>query len=245
MSRPLRVVVERLHEGEITLDPGAARYVTRVHRLAAGARFVVIDPARGLEADAELIGGRGRELVCRVERVRNAARAEARITLVQAFGKSDKIDQVVRDATALGVSALYVVDGSRSVPRLDERHVPARQARWAKVAAEAARQSGRGDVPVLEGPLSLGAALERAAAELGPKLVLHPEGKHGLEQALGGWRGKAPLWLAIGPEGGWAPGELEVLAASGFESVTLGAWVLRTETAAVAALGAIVARLTG
>jgi 16S rRNA (uracil1498-N3)-methyltransferase len=160
------------------------------------------------------------------------------ITLFQAVGKGDKIDQVVRDATALGAKRLVVVTTVRSVPKLAER-AQARRERWRQIAVAAARQSGRGDVPEVTLPLPLATALEQAPA--GRRIVLDPGADVPLARALDGWSASEPLSALIGPEGGLDDSELEAARAAGFSAVRFGPFVLRTETAATALLGALVA----
>lgn len=235
----LRVPMTDLEAGERVLEPRAARYVTRVRRVAVGQPFVVFDAARGLEADARLVEVRGARAVCRIGAVRPAARSPFAVTLIQALGKGDKIDRVVRDATALGVHRIVVVDSGRSVPRLGER-AAARRDRWRAVAIEAARQSGRGDLPEIEGPKPFAEAL--ADAERGARRVVLVPGAAPVAGVLAGAPG-APVVLLIGPEGGFDDDELARACSAGFVPAALGPFVLRTETAATAALGAVTAWL--
>jgi 16S rRNA (uracil1498-N3)-methyltransferase len=126
---------------------------------------------------------------------------------------------------------LVVVRCERSV----KRSIDVQRCR--RVAIEAARQSGRGDVPVVEGPLPFAAAVRDAAPGL--RLLLHPDG----EQPLGAFplASDADVTLAVGPEGGFTPDELEAARGAGFALARLGRFVLRTETACAAALGALAA----
>ncbi len=122
MARVIRVAVSELAEGELTLDEAASRYLVRVHRASVGARFVAFNPRAKVEADATLLSADPRRSRCRVDTPRPAsALPMAHVTLLQGVGKGDKLDQVVRDATALGVERLVVVATARSVPRLAER----------------------------------------------------------------------------------------------------------------------------
>lgn len=223
----LRVPLSELREGERTLAAEAARYVVRVHRLGIGDRFVAFDPAARLEADVEMVS-LGKQVVVRIEGVREATRVARReVCVVQALGKGTKLDAVVRDATELGATRIVPAVADRSVKRRTDLE------RLRRVALEAARQCGRGDVPVVEAPLRLATALE----ELGGGVVLHPEAPEGLGAVLRDLEGGVAI--AIGPEGGLSDEELAVASASGWRLARLGAFVMRTETACAAALGAV------
>jgi 16S rRNA (uracil1498-N3)-methyltransferase len=236
----LRVVVRGLAEGEQVLDSEAARYVAVVHRLGPGARLLATDPERGLEADAELVRVRGREVVCRIGVVRAAPATAARVTLVQALAKADKVDRVVGAATALGVARIVVMLAERCVPRPADAR---RRDRWRRIAEQASRQSGRGRAPEILGPLPVAEALAAAAEEHAARLCLDPAAAVCLGAALAAWSPADPLVLLVGPEGGLSAAEQAAALAAGFLGCRLGRLVLRTETAAVAALGAVVARL--
>jgi 16S rRNA (uracil1498-N3)-methyltransferase len=240
MTGNLRVYVGGLREGDIDLDPDASRYVTRVHRLRAGDAFTAFDPRARLEAPGVILAcsrGRSRVRIGPPTGAGNVSRTDVR--LVQALGKGHKPDQVVRDATALGVRELVLVESSRTVVRLGARG-PDRRARWEGIAIEAARQSGRGDLPRIEGPVALEAALETGR---GLRLVLDAAGSIPFDVALEGWVPTDRITILVGPEGGFGAREIDLALAHSFVAVRLGPFVLRTETAATAALGALVGRL--
>jgi 16S rRNA (uracil1498-N3)-methyltransferase len=250
MARTLRVPLAALRAGERVLPEAEARYVTRVHRLGVGDVFVAFDPEERLEADVELVHvgrdvvGRdvvGRDVVGRLGEPRAARRtARTPVTLLQALGKSDKPERVLRDATALGVEAVVFVETARSVVHLADR-AEGRRRRWRAIAVDAARQSGRGDVPEVTGPLSLPEALAVAEGASG-RICLSPEATSTFQEVLDGSPPDAHVALLVGPEGGFTTDEVSAAKAAGFTPASFGELVLRTETAAVAALGAIVAR---
>jgi 16S rRNA (uracil1498-N3)-methyltransferase len=240
MARTLRVPLAALRAGERVLPEAEARYVTRVHRLGVGDVFVAFDPEERLEADVELVHV-GRDVVGRLGEPRAARRtARTPVTLLQALGKSDKPERVLRDATALGVEAVVFVETARSVVHLADR-AEGRRRRWRAIAVDAARQSGRGDVPEVTGPLSLPEALAVAEGASG-RICLSPEATATFQEVLDGSPPDAHVALLVGPEGGFTTDEVSAAKAAGFTPASFGELVLRTETAAVAALGAIVAR---
>jgi len=241
VSRSLRVPCRVLAPGEFVLEPDTARYVTRVHRLGAGATFVAFDPGGRVEADVTILSV-GREVRCQVGDVRaSSAVADSGVTLIQALGKGDKPERVIRDATALGVERVVLCYSRRTVARPGERS-PSRLDRWRSIAVEAARQSGRGDVPAIERPLPFDEALQGAAVVRGRRLCLVPAAPDSFGTLLRDHRRGEPLAVLIGPEGGFDDAEIVAAVHAGFELASFGRFVLRTETMAVAVLGALAGR---
>jgi 16S rRNA (uracil1498-N3)-methyltransferase len=238
VSRPLRVPLDSLAEGLCPLRGPVARYVTRVHRRAPGDALLLFDPGTGMEADARLVEGPPPDAWCRVEPPRPSGYRPLPIRVIQGLGKADKAEEVIRAATALGAAAVTLVQTDRSVARVAGERAGAKLERYRRVAVEAARQCGRGDVPSLAGPGLLPEAL--AALGSGLRLRLSPDAPP-LFEALGGWSAGEPLTLLIGPEGGFEEHELMAARGAGFLPASLGSTTLRTELAGVAALGALVA----
>jgi 16S rRNA (uracil1498-N3)-methyltransferase len=163
-----------------------------------------------------------------------------RLTLFQGLPKADKMDMMEQKAVELGVHRVVPVLMERSIVRPDEAGMRKKQERWQKIAREACKQSGRvREVPV-DLPLAFPAFLESLAAE---EAVLVP-----WEEA----RSAGPLAFArahphpekisilIGPEGGITPEEIAALP-SAFQPLTLGPRILRTETAGLACVSALLA----
>ncbi len=239
--RPLRVAISPLRSGATILDEPTARYVSRVHRLGRGDRFVAFDPDAATEADVEITAAHDRDITVAISDVRpSASVAAGGLVLLQGIGKGDKPEDVIRAATALGVAEVVFVESRRSVVHVRDR-AETRRKRWHTVAVEAARQSGRGDVARTAGPVPLAEAVARLAAPAMRRVYLSARSELGLAEALQGHRAGAPLAVFIGPEGGLDDEEESLLVASGFVPAALGRFVLRTEIAAIAVLGAIAA----
>lgn len=235
-GRPLRVPVAGLRPGPLALPAEAARYVSTVHRLGPGAPLVLVDHAARLEANARVLSAVRGAVVVEVAEPRASASLPPRsIVLLQGLPKGDKMDAIVRDATELGVARVVPIFAARSLVRPGPGG-GGRLDRWRRVALEAARQCGRGDVPEVLDPLSVGDAF-RLALPAGPRLVLEP-GAPPLRDAFGPAPPSA-IAFAVGPEGGWEAAELATARAAGWALASLGPFVLRTETAAAAALGAL------
>jgi 16S rRNA (uracil1498-N3)-methyltransferase len=156
------------------------------------------------------------------------------VTLVQGVSASEKMDFTVQKATELGVAALQPVIAARSVGRLSGERAELKRAHWRRVAVSACEQCGRNRVPEVHRLLSL-AQYCRAAPAAGTRLLLSPRSELGLRAA----RLDGAVALAAGPEAGFTAEEEALLAGAGFVPVRLGPRVLRTETAALAALAVL------
>jgi 16S rRNA (uracil1498-N3)-methyltransferase len=233
--------VSPLAQGEVVIDRDVANYVTRVHRLGPGDAFVAFDPEGRTEADATIVSV-SRNVRCRLERVRpSTSVARTGITVVQAIGKGDKPERVVRDATALGVERVVFCVSRRTVARPGDRS-RVRHDRWRAIAVDASRQCGRGDVPVIEGPVPFDDAIAAECSRPALRLCLAPQATTSLVETIRGWRPGEPITVMIGPEGGFDDAELAAAEARGFARVSFGPFVLRTEIASVAVLGALLSR---
>lgn len=239
-SRPraLRVPLEGLAPGPRQLDGATARYVQRVHRLGPGDRLSFFDPILGVEADAEIVGSGAGSVDCELAGVHPSAYRAYPISLLQALAKGSKPDTTIAEATALGVERIVLLESERAVVRLDEERAAARRVRWQRIAIEAARQCGRGKIPVLHGPLALMDVLPQV---LEPRRLLLAAGGAPLLERLADWQPHQAVALLVGPEGGLSAQEVERALGLGFLPASLGPTTLRSELAGVAALGALVA----
>lgn len=235
----VRAPIPKLQEGVMILDAKTGHYLGRVLRLSVGTTITAFDPVARREADAEIEQNDENAFVVQVGPLRHAAIiADREITFIQGLAKGDKCDAIVRDATELGTTSVIVATTTRSIVRLDEARLEERRTRWERIAQEAARQCGRGDPPSV-GTGSWQDALaqvkensrkfclyEKAEIPLGPALI------RALESA-------APIAFAVGPEGGLTDEEVMSARRAGWDIVSLGSFVLRTETVAAAVLGAV------
>jgi 16S rRNA (uracil1498-N3)-methyltransferase len=232
MRQAPRAPLSPLLAGEQQLSRELGSYLVRVLRLRAGDAFVLFDPEAGTEAEAELL--RDVPASARVSEPRRASRVQRRdVTLLQGLAKSDKPEQVLRAAVALGAVGVTFLRTERSVVGAELR-----PERLRSVMLDAARQCGRADLPELGGLVDLDAALN---ASDGLGLLLDPSADQSLVELLRTLAPEHALALAVGPEGGFTAKEVERLLAAGFQPVRLAPFVLRTELAAVAALSVVAA----
>ncbi|HVJ15206.1 MAG TPA: RsmE family RNA methyltransferase [Polyangiaceae bacterium] len=238
MARRIRICLENLVPGERVLGADASHYVAHVQRLREGDELVVFDPAACLEASATVLEIAHKRVHCELGEPRPGKRSELDVSLLQCMGKGDKIDDVVRASTALGVSSVSLCESARGVLKLGER-APARLERLHSIALSAAQQSGRGDLPTIDGPHELRRLLADWNDRDALKLCLDPRAEESYGAALTRASGRH-VALLIGPEGGLSEDELELASNAGFTLVSFGAFVLRTELAGIAALGALI-----
>ncbi len=231
---------DQIGTDEITILGDDVKHL-RVLRLAPGDEVVLSD-------------GQGKDYTCRLvevgpeqatAKVVEAAVCEAEptvaITLYQGLPKSDKMDLIVQKCTEIGVSRFVPVATERAIVELKGSKAAKRIARWARIAEEAAKQSRRGRIPQIEPVMSWQEALADAAEQrkragddhflavvpyeleqtVSVRQVLVPHRQLGVGQAA----------IFIGPEGGLTSAEVDAAAALGCRPISLGARILRTETA--------------
>jgi 16S rRNA (uracil1498-N3)-methyltransferase len=221
----------------VAFSAAQAHQIRHVLRLRPGEAVTVFD-GTGREMEAALDGGPG-ALRAHVRRERRATPTAPRITLAQVVPRGAAMDQIVQQATELGVAGLVPLLAERSVRRVAER-----AARWARIMQEAAEQCGRPDLPALHAPVALDEFLEGPAAGR-PLVVCAPEAGQTLLAAARAAAGAARLTLLVGAEGGLSPEETEQLERRGALFASLGPHLLRTPTASLAALAVLQAGLAG
>ncbi|MEW6578963.1 MAG: RsmE family RNA methyltransferase [Chloroflexota bacterium] len=220
----------------VWLGDDVAHQLRHVLRLRPGARIVVLDD-RGWEYEVELLAVEhkaARGTIC--ERRPAGGEPPVRVTLAQALLKKDNFEWVLQKGTEIGVTRFVPLITARTVATSEGGVSATRQERWARIVREAAEQSRRGALPLIEASLSLSAALDSLAADL--TLIAWEE-----ERAMSLRAAVAPLRIAaapqvtvfIGPEGGFTAEEVAQAQARGAVAVSLGARILRAETAATAA----------
>ncbi len=229
-----------LAPGERRLEGAVAHYLGRVLRLRADDAFVAFDPASGREAPGVVLKTEPDAITVLFGALRDGTARPLRVVAwIQGLAKGEKCDGIVRDATELGANRITIATTSRSVVRLDAARASDRQARWARIAQEAARQCGRSEAPPVDGPSPWADALARAPADA-VRFCLWERATMPLGPALfGALASGAPLAFACGPEGGLEAGEVEEASSRGWAIASLGGLVLRTETVAAAVLGAV------
>ena len=222
--------------GVCDLPSAQAHHVAHVLRLAAGDALTLFD-GRGTVHDAVIAQCARGAVRVRVRASRSENReSPLQVTLVQAVSSGERMDYTVQKAVELGVTAVQPVLSARCVVRLSGERAAKRVAHWQAVAVAACEQCGRNHVPPVHPLLPFAAWLEQAAVAPGLRILLAPGGAARLQE-IGRPSGKVAL--LAGPEGGLTAAEAADAGRAGFVSLQLGPRVLRTETAALAALAAM------
>lgn len=217
---------------EVTVIRGGdARHIVRSLRLTPGDEVTLSD-GQGFEAASIILSTAADEVRLRPGEPRPGPRLPAELVLLQGVGKGSKVDFVVEKATELGADRIIAFTARRSVARPGDAAVQSRLGRWRRVAAEAAKQSQRSSIPQVDFAATLTEALG-IADPLDRILVLWEREASRLPQLAAP---AARVGVAVGPEGGFEDEEVAHLRQRGGEVVTLGPFILRTETAAVAGL---------
>lgn len=221
--------------GMLDAPTDQSHHLTHVLRLALGADLIVFD-GKGTEYAAviERIGKSRVTLKLSEGRQLNRESLLA-IDLAQGISSGERMDYTIQKAVELGVRAIQPLATERSVVRLTAERAAKRVIHWQAVAVAACEQCGRNRVPDVLPVMALTAWL----AGLSPgalRLTLAPGAAKSLRTIDSP---NAPVVMLVGPEGGLSPRERHDAEASGFQSVSLGPRILRTETAALAALAAM------
>lgn len=228
----------------LALSAEEGAHVARVLRMRAGDAVRLMAAGRLYSANLETV--RDGAVTLRVAGELPSPECPVRITLAQGLPKLDKLEMIVQKATELGVWDVLPLEMERSVARLDGREAQKRE-RLARIALEAAKQSGRAQVPTVRLPCRFSDGLAAlAVGDYDAVLVAWElEGALKLSDALRALLAETPaprtVALVVGPEGGFTEQEIERLRGIGARCVTLGKRILRTETAGLCALAVAMA----
>ena len=215
------------------VDADRARYLTRVLRLRSGDTINVFDGA-GNEYLATLTRIAKNSATISVGKpVETSVESNLRVHLVQGVSRGERMDFVVQKATELGVKRITPVLTEYGVVKLDDARAAKRRDHWQKVAASACEQCGRVRLPLVDTPVSLKNWFGAPPEQVDTQLILKPDADTPL---CGIGAPATKICLLIGPEGGFSDDEYDDATIAGFEAVSLGPRILRTETAATAAL---------
>lgn len=219
--------------GTVRLPDAIAHHALRVLRLRDGGPIVLFDGRGGQYAASLRVEGDA--ALAKVEAFDPVEReSPLRITLIQGLVATEKLDWIVEKATELGVERIMLATLHRSVVRLDSARMSRRLRHWSDVARAACCQCGRNRVPSVDFFDGFQSLLAAAPSD-GPRLLLLPGAAQSLCSAVTGRQAT----LMVGPEGGFADGEIEQAGRAGFVGASLGPRVLRTETAGLAAIAAL------
>ena len=231
---------EQISEKEIRITGNDVNHIRSVLRMKPGEEILISSRAGGdYHCAVEEIGqdevrtsimwkeALGRELSCP-------------IVLFQGLPKGDKMEMVIQKNVELGVHAIVPVAMQRCVVKLDEKKAQAKQKRWQQISESAAKQAKRGIVPEILPVMSFAQALDYTK-DFEQKLLPYEcaEGIAGTRRILSGIQPGQKVAVFIGPEGGFDEKEVEEAKEAGFQVLTLGRRILRTETAGMMLLSVL------
>ena len=191
-----------------------------VGRAEPGELLEVFD-GRGAVWTAKVTSVGKKEVLAQVARKRNVERESVELMLGLALIRVSAFELALEKAVEIGVTRIIPFSAARS-----NVSAPRKSDRWLKIVIEAAKQSKRFHLPVIDGPVGFDRILSLAAST---KIVFAERNGGPLKSALAG----SPVLYLVGPEGGWTDAELERLEQSGFKAVSLGSGILKAETAAI------------
>lgn len=225
-------------DGCLSIEGEDAHHIVRVLRMREGEAVTICNSA-GIDYACVIDALDSACVRCRIlSEAPSAGEPSARVTLYMALPKGDKMELIIQKAVELGASAVVPFQGARCVSRPDEKALHRKGERWQRIAAEAAKQCGRGRIPTVHDAVSFSEAVRQAAEAETALFFYECERETALRTAIGG-RALRSVSMLIGPEGGFSLDEAQAAREAGLISVSLGPRILRCETAPLAALAAV------
>lgn len=226
-------LTSQISDSGVTLDSDEAHHLARVLRLSAGDRVFVFD-GEGSEWECEIavVGKREASLTI-IRQLTDEVESPLRLTLAQALVKGDKFDLVVQKATELGVTRIVPMITDHSDIKRAEERAGQKLDRWRRISLEALKQCGRRRLVEISEPISFADFCESSAAK---NLIFSERGGRNLREIAASLNQPTQLSISIASEGGWSDAELQQAEKNNFVAVHLGQRILRTETAAIAAV---------
>ena len=216
---------------EISLDKFQSHYLKHVLRLKSGAALVLFNGREAIDYQARLVFD-GKKVSARIDAatpLNNESGLDSEI--IQGLGRADHMDWMIQKTTELGVNKISLFNAERTQSPLKPAQLEKKLAHWRGVAVSACEQSGRALLPQVDFHASLDQAIAASIIEI--KLLLDIDGI-ALASVL--HPPCTAVSILLGPEGGLSPPEIQLARTAGFAAARLGPRVLRTETAATAAL---------
>jgi 16S rRNA (uracil1498-N3)-methyltransferase len=227
---------DKIKNNIAVIDGEDVKHIRRVLRLGVGDHLILFDNT-GLEYHAVIIDVSPKELKVNILKTFLPKREPTiEVVLGQGLPRLPKMDIIVQKGTELGVSRILPFNSQRSIPRLTKEKTFKKVKRWQKIALEAAKQCGRNSTPYIALPVNFSEILTENFED-GLKLILWEEEKTlGLRHVLNNNSNLKRFIVLVGPEGGFVETEIEDAQKKGFHVVSMGARILRTETASISIL---------
>jgi len=236
MAFPRFYCLNKLSPGShLELPENAAMHASRVLRMQAGEKLILFN-GDGNQYLAELTFVRKNAVGAKVmssQAINNES--PLKITLLQGISSGDRMDFTIQKAVEMGVSHIQPISTQRSVVKLSAERAEKRLEHWQNIIVSACEQSGRAVVPEIDVPVSLAQWFSKKPS-FDSGITLAPGASQSLKTLE---KPAGDICLLIGAEGGLTDDEIDLANLQGFQAVTLGKRILRTETAALAAIAAM------
>lgn len=235
---------EQVGEKSITITGSNVNHIKHVLRMAPGEQ-ITVSSGENKEYRCEIRSLSEEQVEAQIMWVQETgAELPSRLYLFQGLPKSDKMELIIQKAVELGVYEIVPTATRRAVVKLDKKKEESKRKRWQGIAESAAKQSKRNLIPQVTQVMSFREAVEYAAG-LDVKLVPYElaEGMDAARQVIGSIKPGQSVAVFIGPEGGFAPEEIDYAVEHGFRPITLGRRILRTETAGMTVLSILMYHL--
>lgn len=223
----------QINDKVVYIEGGDVNHIKNVLRMKPGEEISVSNGVDGREYRCGILRIEEERVVCELRFIKeDGLELPSRVHLFQGLPKADKMELIIQKAVELGVYEIIPVETKRCVVKLDEKKAKQKAERWQAIAEAAAKQSRRRVVPTVTRPMDFGQALKMAAS-MEMKLIPYElaEGMDKTKQLLTGVAEGIDIAVFIGPEGGFEETEIHKASEAGFEPITLGKRILRTETA--------------
>lgn len=223
----------------LTITGPEVNHIRNVMRLKPGEEISVSIGGDGKEYRYGIESYTEDSVLCRLRFVKDKeVELPVKVLLFQGLPKADKMDLIVQKAVELGAAEIIPVSMERCVVKLDAGKAAKKTARWQTIAESAASQSRRSIIPRVLAPMSMKEAVEYAEEQTEVRVIPYElqEDDGSVKQYLESLKEGQSVSIFIGPEGGFAPGEVELAKEAGIRPISLGRRILRTETAGLAIL---------
>ena len=238
-----KIFIDSIIDESIQLPADTAHHLFHVLRHSKGEPFIVSNH-EGQTGEYVLASEDIDTYIAKRLRTIDVTISHTKVILIQSFLKGDKFEFLLQKATELNVHHIYGVSSVHCVAKYDAKKLNAKKSRWEKIIIEASQQCGRPDVPTLTVEQSLSEVLQTLQSDeevllLGAYEREDDKTIKDILQTQLHTNSYHTIVICIGPEGGYSPTEMDLLESCGGHKVSLGATILRAETAALSAVSMI------
>lgn len=219
------------NDNKILIEGEDVNHITKVLRLRKSDKLLICD-GKGNEHICVIESFNKKEVLCTIEeKFENKTEPDIKISLFQALPKSQKMDLIVQKSVEIGVCNIYTVITKRVVADIGSKDISNKIERWKRISIEAAKQSNRGMIPMVNEPIDFKKAIEELKKMDIAFVPYENEKSVGFKNILSKKDNIKNVGIFIGPEGGFEEEEINICIENGIYPVTLGPRILRTETA--------------